>query len=156
PPEFRLRFHPRDGVRQTDVSEESRRETATAEFNFGVVPNTDKVGPSLLEIEAEAIRGAVETYVEHSLRWTPLGWRDKVTFQVNPVRERVGELAIDLPSGFEYDGRIGPVPLEMVERVDIVDAVPGRRRARVKLVRETGQRFNFTLCGTYSMAETQQ
>src|SRR5262249_14422399 len=158
PPDLRLRFRPRGDVVQRDLSEETRRENAVAEFTYGNLPapaDPGKAAPPL-EIEVEEIKGAVGTRVEHGLILTDTGWRDKLVIHVTPFRTKVSQLDVDLPASFQYDTTVGPSPLELIDRVDILDGSSRSRIAQVKLVKDVSQPFTVTLQGVYALAANQQ
>lgn len=148
PPDLRLRFFPRGDVLRRDISEESRRENAVAEFSYGNLPtsaNPTQPAQAPLEILVEEIKGIVEARVEHTLAVADQGWRVTTRVLVTPVRTRVDHLDVELPVGFELDQDVGATPAELVDTVVVAPGLGKGRVARIRLVKEQTQPFAVTL-----------
>lgn len=104
-----------DLARRPPTAEESQNDPGlVAAFDYWGVPPTDKpaaaTGPgslSLLDIEAETIRGLVEARVSHALQLTrdatgARRWRLKTRIEATPVRSGVEQVRVWLPPGFRY------------------------------------------------------
>src|SRR5262249_3969925 len=81
--------------------------------------------PSLLTLTVEAIKGAVETHVIHTLRLEgdagQAHWQASTRMEVTPIRTAIDRLEIALPADYEYDRTIGAMPSPIVE-----DVIPNR------------------------------
>ncbi len=151
PPDLRLRFVPRGGVSQREVSaEDQRRESrAVAAFSYWNLPATEKTAAAgtdiapILEVTAETVKGFVETSASHTIGMTPRGWRVVTDIEVRPL-PTVDHLQVQLPLGYVYDERVGPRPAEIVRGID-VDA---QRVLRVSLTPRS-EPFHLIFEGTF-------
>ncbi len=155
PAELRLRFTPRGDVLQRDIAEGSRENTV-AEFSYGNLPtSTHPAQPAQapLEIQVEEVKGVVEARVEHNLLLTAEGWRVTTKAFVTPVRTKVSQLEMELPSGFQYDRDVGVTPADIVDGdVKISEGAGKNRTARIKLFKEQTQPFTVSLSGVSAVA----
>src|SRR5206468_378568 len=92
PPEYRLTFHPGPDVSRREAAEDFGREDPVALFNYGMflTPAAPAAPvPPLLVVEIQAVKGVIESKVEHNLQLTDGGWRVSSRVDVTPVRTGV-------------------------------------------------------------------
>jgi hypothetical protein len=159
---LRLELHPRGDVVRREVTAEERRRDPAAEaaFAYALTPLPEKplanagwaAGLSLLEVESEAVRGLLETRVNHLLRLqrgdgeAPWGWRVTTTVEATPVKTGVDHLEIALPPEYHYDEEVGVKPAALVRSVQLDSA---RRVLQIKLASEPLKLFSLSLEGNY-------
>ncbi len=151
-----------DLARRTATPEESQKDpTLVAAFRYWGVPLTEKpaaaTGPgslSLLDVEAEAVRGLVEARVSHDLHLTrdatgARRWRLKTRIEATPVRSGVELVRVWLPPGFRYapdSGSADPAvrPAELDEKSNVLT---------FRLTGAESKAFTLTVEGDYPDAE---
>src|SRR5262249_15490129 len=106
PPNFRLRYRldPRADISQREVSDDMRRGNSNvALFSYWSLPQPakDKLVPAPLELEAETVKGTVETTTNHALRLTPDGWQVATEIDVKVERSEIERLEVELPPNYE-------------------------------------------------------
>ncbi len=151
-PETLLRYRPRADVLERDLTDEGRRENGVAEFTYGnVAAASSEVDStaSLLTMEVDEQRGAVEARVEHQLSLVGSQWRNRLTIHMNPLRARIREFDIEMPPGFRLEDSAGAAPYDLIDRLEWRDGLDGKRIARVRLERDMRQRFAVSLKGAY-------
>lgn len=152
PPEWRLRVHPHGELSQQEIPDDLGRKDVVALFsywNLSAPTNAAQPLAAPLELEAESMKGAVETRVSHTLRLGDLGWRVTTKIEVSPFRTAVDHLPVHLPASYQLDQETGAFPAELVEEVGPAD--PQTRVAQVKLAEKRGKPFTVTLVGTYPL-----
>jgi hypothetical protein len=151
PPELRFRARTRGEVSQREVPEELRKAASNvAVFTYWNLPPTkaDQLPASLLDLEVETIKGAVEVETAHSLRVADGGWQVTSDLDVTPVRALVERLEIELP---DYELKAGP-PLLVEPDLEVREMV-GKRIGIVKLVQKQSRPFKVTLEGLCPLAK---
>jgi hypothetical protein len=132
-PGQRLDFQRRgDVTRRTASTEESQNDPAlVAVFHYWGVPVNERpsalTGPgslSILDIDAEAVRGLVEARVTHAVQLSrsPSGgryWHLKTRIEATPVRSGVEQMRVQLPPGFQYTADPGFAGLA-VEKANVL------------------------------------
>lgn len=121
-PGLRLDFQRRGEVAPRELRREEQQNdpALVAAFHYWGVPLSDKpsaaTGPgslSLLDVEAEPVRGLIEARVGHTLQVVRDGsgarrWRIKTRVEATPVRTGVDQVRVQLPPGFRYAADVGP------------------------------------------------
>jgi hypothetical protein len=160
-----LRLHypqMRSELSQREVSDEQRRDNVRHIFTYWSLPQrSDAAAPAvpLLSIQAEAVKGAVETRVQHQLRWIEAEgesrpqWRLLTRIDVTPVRTALDHLEVALPANLEFDRQTGWTPLELIEAATVD---PATHMLLIKLAQKQLRPFALTLTGSYSLAHEQQ
>jgi hypothetical protein len=128
---LRLDFPWRAHLARRDLPrDDPQRDPAlVAAFRYGAAPLPEKpqaaTGPaslSLLDVEAEAVHGLLETRVTDAVQLAEddrgRRWRVATTVDLNPVRAGVDRLEVQLPPGWSYDEEVGPRPADRVRRVE--------------------------------------
>jgi hypothetical protein len=159
PENIRLHYELGNTVSQRSLSDEQRREGARAAFSYWNLPSpaTNSTG-TFLTLQAEAIKGAAETHVSHSLRMVKtasgeLSFEARTMVDVTPIRTAIDHLELVLPPDYHYDKNEGPSPVELVEDV-LLDS--SGQRAIVKLAQKQSRPFSFSITGSYAIARGQK
>jgi hypothetical protein len=143
PSDVRLVYHRHGDVSQRELTEDLRPDANTrAAFTYWNVPapaNPTQLPPAPLELEVEALQGAVEARVAHTIQLPEPGKLLSVAtrLELTPVRARVDRVDVQLPAGYRYDSAAGP-PAQLVERVEVD---PGTNVARIFLAEGKDQAF---------------
>lgn len=155
PADVRLRYHLRGDISQSEVPEERRQEgNVVASFTYYSLPVPVKPKDPVLtplDLEIEAIKGAVETRVFHTLKFLPRqGWRITTRLEVTPVRTTVDQVVVELPAGYQ---EVRPPSAALVEDVEIKEATGQRRLAYIKLAERylSGRTFQLILEGLHPL-----
>jgi hypothetical protein len=154
PEDLRLRYRVGPELSPREVSEEQRRDGVKAAFTYWSLPASSKPkqpGDALLTIQAEPLKGAVETRVTHQLQLETDAegrprWWATAKIDVTPVRTAVDRLELSLPADYEYDKDSGPDPVDIVEDV-VVDAQ--KRSLTFKLAAKQNGPFAVKMKGFY-------
>jgi hypothetical protein len=153
PEDLRLRYQLRGELSQRELTEEQQRDQVRAAFTYWTVAGSPVSAlPTLLELQAETVRGAVEVRVGHALRLDEKGpeggpaWHVTSRIDVTPIRTVVERMEISLPPGYHYDRDTGAAPAELVEEV-VPD--PIRAVGQIRLAQRQARPFSITLNGTY-------
>jgi hypothetical protein len=146
----------RGEVSQREVGEDQRRENTRAVFSYWNLPPANPAQPAapLLTLQVEAVKGAVQTRLLHSLLlieadgFSPARWRLTTRIEVTPIRTAVDRLELSLPADYEYDKQVGPAPAETVE-----DVTTDRdsKTIQIKLAQKQFRPFALTLVGSYDL-----
>lgn len=153
PADVRLRYHSRGDISQRELTDELRADgTTVASFSYWSLPQPmpEKPAQGPLDLEIEAVKGAVESRITHHLNLVSTGWRLKSAFHVNPVRTGVERLEIDLPAGLQ-DAQI--VEVNLAEPLEVKEGDPASPTiGLIKLASEHRKEFTITLEGLYPLA----
>lgn len=158
PPNFRLRYRldPRADISQREVSDDMRRGNSTvAMFAYWSLlqPAKEKpVAAALLDIEADTVKGTVETITNHALRLTPDGWQVTTEIDVKVERSEIERLEIELPPNYEPKAS-SPSPSLVEPDLEIKDTGQPRRTGVVKLAPRRGGQFKVVLAGAWPLPE---
>lgn len=147
PAELRLRYTARGELSQREPTEDQRREGTVAWFTFWGSRGGQE---PLLSCEVEAVRGACEARVSHTLRLQdrpgsgPWTWQVTTRLEITPIRATVERLEVHLPAGYRYLREVGASPAALVEEVAVQ---PDGRAAVIKLAQAQFRPFSLTLPG---------
>jgi hypothetical protein len=146
--DLRPQFQPRCPMEARALSEEERRDL-TAAFKYWnpveVKEPRAATGPaslSLLDLDAETVRGQIEVRVTHTLTLQPekvdgqRAWRVATVLDAKPVRAEVDHLDVDLPLEWDFDQERSPGATDRVRHVEY-DA--DKRRVRFYLARSVNE-----------------
>jgi len=171
PADLRLRYHPRSDVNRRDTSSEQAGDNYVAEFAYWT-PTANAPGPEAAAattappLVIEAVKGTVDTYVEHELRWTgpgmngarpgeasPRGWRAISKIRVTPNRTAIDRLELRIPRDYAYDKEVGATSNNAVLDDVVID--PATAVATIKLQKQS-RPFTISLPAFYPVVEGSQ
>src|SRR5439155_4596584 len=171
PPDLRLRYHPQGDVHRREIFSEQQGENYVAEFAYWIGPSSvaspsgpeapgGRAAPPLI---LEAVKGTVETRVDHELRWTapganpaaPVnaparGWRAVSKIRVTPNRTSVDRVDVKIPPDYPYDKEVGATSNNAVIDEVVMDSANGV--AQIKLQKQS-RPFTINLPAFYPVAE---
>lgn len=147
PTDVRLRYHPRGDLSQREIAEDPSRDSNTvASFNYRSLPlppKKDQAALAPLELEIEAVKGAVETHVVHALSLEERGWHVKSEIFVMPHRTTVERLEVEFPSNYQEFKTLSPILID--GDPEIRELGPERSVALIKLAQKQSGRFSINL-----------
>jgi hypothetical protein len=151
-PDLRLKYTPHGDMTQQGPAEDRPGDNFAAVFSYW---NPAPPPQPLLDVSAEPVRGVIETHVTHSLRLAPgAAWHLTTRIDVTPVRMAVDQLDVELPGRFRYDSKMAVGPADLMDPdapIEIRDAGPEKRVARLKLAQARAGGFSLTLQGWYGV-----
>jgi hypothetical protein len=151
-PDLRLKYQAHGDITQQAPGEEKAGDNIAAALSYWNPPPPPQ---SLLDVAAEPVRGVVEALVTHTLRLAPgTGWRLSTRIDVTPVRMAVDQLDVELPARLRYDSKTAVGPADLVDPdnpIEIREATPEKRVARLRLAQARPGAFSLTLQGWYGV-----
>jgi hypothetical protein len=172
PPDLRLRYHPQGDVKRREISSEQQGENYAAEFAYWspstASPSAPEApgGKAVAPLVLEAVKGTVETRVDHELRWTPgtnaaglgpnapaRGWRAVSKIRVTPNRTSVDRVDVKIPPDYGYDKEVGATSNNAVIDEVVVDSANGVAQIRLQ---KQSRPFTIQLPAFYPVVEGAQ
>lgn len=158
PSDLRLRLIPRPNLKERELTDEMRRErvfTTLSYWNAPAPQNPNAPGAPLLELEVEAVKGTVETRLDHSLQQNDNNVQVVTRIDATPIRMGVEQVEVVIPPDYPkyFDRDRGASPSTLIEDVVFDEK---RNVAVVKLVEKQFAAFSISLPATYPLAKGQK
>jgi hypothetical protein len=155
----RLYYEPGSTTSQRSLSEDQRRDGVRAAFSYWTLSSSaspDRL-TTPLALQGEALKGAAEMRVAHSLRMVKtssgaVSFEVRTKIDVTPIRTAIDHIELVFPPGYRFDKSEGALPVDLVEDL-VLDS--GGQKATVKLVQKQSQPFSVTIPGSYDVPERQ-
>jgi hypothetical protein len=167
PADLRVRYQLGNDVNRRDTSAETTGDNYVAEFAYWSLrppvekaPGSEAGAGPVAPLILEAVKGTVETRVEHELRWTDptkggaaRGWQAVSKIQVTPNRSSLDRLELRIPADYNYDKEVGTTSNNAVIDEVVIDS--NKQVAQIKLQRQS-RPFTIRLPAFYPVAEGAQ
>lgn len=158
PSDLRLNVVPRPNLKEREVTEEMRRDKVISYlsyWNVAAPANPMNPGPPLVELEVEAVKGAVEVRVDHTLQQSDNSVQVITRIDADPSRTGVEqiELAVSPEYPKRFDRDRGASPASLIEEVVFDEK---RNVAIVKLAEKQFARFSVSLPALFPLTKDQK